>query len=39
MKYIEKNISKIILVFLFMQPLIDVITALPEFASKKYNII
>ena len=28
MKYIEKNISKIILVFLFMQPIVDVITAL-----------
>ena len=28
MKYIEKNISKIILIFLFMQPIVDVITAL-----------
>ena len=28
MKYIEKNMSKIILIFLFMQPIVDVITAL-----------
>ncbi len=28
MKYIEKNISKIILIFLIMQPIIDVLTAI-----------